>query len=104
MQQRAQGLLGVLAAVALTGCGGSAVLVTHTARGGIIGLDGDRDQALADARRLMSEACGGAYTIVAERDAVAGTYHGRALSEHQVRYVCGPRSGLPAAPPILDDR
>jgi hypothetical protein len=32
-------------------------------------------------------------------------YHGRALSEHQIRYVCGPSPrGPQTSPPVLDDR
>jgi hypothetical protein len=99
MKRLVPGLLGVLAAAALPACGGSAVLIARTAHGGIVGLDGDRDQAMADARRQMSEACGGAYTIVAERNAFAGTYHGRPLTEHQIRYACGPSSRMPPPGP-----
>jgi hypothetical protein len=53
---------------------------------------------MADARRQMSESCAGAYTIVGERDAVAGTFRGRAISEHQVRYVCGAHPDQQMAP------
>jgi hypothetical protein len=89
MKRRAVGVLFVLAGLGLSGCGGSAVLIGRTSNGGILGLDGDRDQAMADARRLMSDSCEGAYTIVGERDAVAGTLRGRTITEHQIRYVCG---------------
>jgi len=107
MKRLLPGVLGVLAAAVLPACGGSAVLIARTAHGGIIGLDGDREQAMGDARRQMSEACGGAYTIVAERNVFAGMYHGRPLSEHQVRYVCGTGlrmpQGPPVSPPVLND-
>ncbi len=102
MKRFLPGVLGVLAAAGLTACGGSAVLIARTAGGGVIGLDGDREQALADARRQMSEACGGPYTIVAERNAFGGTYHGRTLSEHQIRYVCA--ANVRPMPPYIDDR
>ncbi len=80
---------GAMAVLGLSGCGGSAVLIGRTAAGGVLGLDGDREQAMADARRQMSEYCGGAYTIVGERNAVAGTFRGRTISEYQIRYLCG---------------
>src|SRR5262245_11950651 len=82
-------LLGVTAALGLSGCGGTAVLIGRTAHGGVLGLEGDREQAMADARRQMSEHCGGAYTIVGERNAIAGAYRGRTISEYQIRYLCG---------------
>jgi hypothetical protein len=85
----ARAILPVAVLLALPACGGSAVLVTSTATGGVLGLDGDRAQAMADARRQMSESCGGAYTIVDERLVVEGTFRGRTLAEHQIRYVCG---------------
>ncbi len=77
------------AALGLSGWGGTAVLMGRTAHGGLLGLDGDREQAMADARRQMSELCRGAYTIVGERVASAGTYRGREISEYQIRYLCG---------------
>ena len=89
MKRRAAGILGLIAAVGLCGCAGSAVLIGRTANGGILGLDGDHEEAMADARRQMSESCGGAYTIVGERNAVAGTLRGRTIAEYQIRYVCG---------------
>jgi hypothetical protein len=85
------------AALPLSGCG-SAVLIGRTASGGVLGLEGDREQSLADARRQMSESCGGAYTIVGERDVVAGTYRGRLISEHQIRYLCGVHPDQQVAP------
>ena len=54
------GVLGPLLATAIAGCGGSAVPLAQTPEGGVMGLDGDHDEAMADARRQMSEACGGA--------------------------------------------
>jgi hypothetical protein len=62
-----------------------------------MGLDGEREQAMADARRQMSEACGGAYTIVAERTIVAGVFRGRTISEVQIRFTCG--ASVPPAQP-----
>ncbi len=79
----------MIAAAGLTGCGGSAALVARTAGGGVIALDGDHEQAMADARRQMSESCDGAYTIVASRHVIAGVLRGRTIAEDQVRYACG---------------
>jgi hypothetical protein len=81
--------LALLLALFLPACGGTAVLVARTKTGGVLGLDGDREAAMGDARRQMSEYCGGAYTIVGERNAVAGTFRGRTIAEYQIRYVCG---------------
>jgi hypothetical protein len=89
MKRPVSSVIAVLSALALSGCGGSAVTIFRTAHGGMLGLEGDRQQAMADARRLMSESCGGAYTIVAERNVVAGVYHRRTVSEVQLRYRCG---------------
>jgi hypothetical protein len=94
--KRAAAWLGVTAV--LNGCGGSAVIIGRTETGGVVGLDGDREQSMADARRQMSEACGGAYTIVAERTVVSGVYRGRTISELQLRYLCGAQPDQ-AAPP-----
>jgi hypothetical protein len=95
MKRSVSGVLGGLAALGLSGCGGSAVLIRHDAGGGMLGLEGDREQAMADARRQMSEACEGAYTIVSERNAFAGTYHGRTVSEYQLQYRCGTEQDPP---------
>lgn len=94
MMRYAVGLLGV-AAVVLGGCGGSAVLIGHTANGGILGLDGDHDQAMGDARRLMSELCDGAYTIVGQRRAVASVLRGRVIREDRIDYACGAAPDAP---------
>ena len=99
MKRRVLCVLGVVAGVGLPACGGSAVLIGRTPNGGILGLDGDHEQAMADARRQMSEYCDGAYTIVGERNAVAGTYRGRTITEVQVRYVCGAPSDRPESSP-----
>jgi len=101
MSRRSLGLVGLCAATLLAGCGGSAVLVARTANGGVFGLDGERASAMADARRQMSEACDGAYTIVGERDALTGMFRGRPLMELQVEFVCGdvPAPPAGAAPP-----
>jgi hypothetical protein len=98
MKRWVPGLLGVLAGMGLPACGGSAVLIGHTANGGTLGLDGDHQQAMADARRLMSESCGGAYTIVGERNVIAGKFRGRTIAEYQVRYVCRADDGRPPTP------
>jgi hypothetical protein len=87
--KRNAGWLLMVAVLGLEGCGGSAVLISRNAGSGVLGLDGDREQAMADARRQMSEYCGGAYTITGERNVVAGTYRGRTISEYQIRYLCG---------------
>jgi hypothetical protein len=89
MAGRSAGVLGVLAALGLTGCAGSAVLIGRTASGGVIGLDGDREQAMADARRVMSDTCEGAYTITGARTVSGGVFRGRTISEWQLRFTCG---------------
>jgi hypothetical protein len=89
MVRRSFGLLGVVSALGLTGCAGSAVLIGRTPNGGVIGLDGDREQAMADARRVMSDTCDGAYTISGARTVSGGTLRGRVITEWQVRFVCG---------------
>lgn len=86
-----------LAAIGLAGCGGSAVLIAQSRSRGLMGLEGDRVQAMADARRQMSEHCGGAYTIVREGTAVTGVHHGEELTEYLVEYACG--AGTPAPKP-----
>jgi hypothetical protein len=86
---RAFGALVLFAAPALGGCIGSAVLVAQSPQGGVIELDGDTRAAMGNARRLMSEHCGGAYTILGERDEVVLVYHGEELTEFRVRYACG---------------
>ncbi len=98
MMRRSFGLLGVLMALGLSGCAGSAVLIGRTANGGVVGLDGDREAAMADARRVMSDTCEGAYHITSARNAVGGTLRGRAITEYQVRFVCGANPDRPAAP------
>jgi hypothetical protein len=82
-------VLCVLCVLGLAGCAGSAVLIASAPDGGLLALDGDREQAMADARRQMSEACDGAYTIVSGRSIVAGVYRGRSINEYQIRYLCG---------------
>lgn len=84
-----------LAALVLAGCGGSAVLIARSRSGGLFGLEGDRAQAMADARGQMSEHCGGAYTIVQEGTAVTGVHHGEQLSEYLVEYACGASAPAP---------
>lgn len=98
MQRLALASFGAFAAFALAGCGGTAVLIMRSADGGVLGLDGDHDEAMADARRQMSESCGGAYTILGERNTVAAVYRGRTLMEYQIRYVCGAQPDRPRAP------
>jgi hypothetical protein len=90
------GLLAPILAVGLAACGGSAVPIARTPGGGVMSLDGDHDEAMADARRQMSEACGGAYTIVGEREVFAALMHGRVITEIQMKYACG--APLPARP------
>ncbi len=96
MKRLSVGLSALLSAAALAGCGGSAALIARTATGGVLGLDGDREEAMADARRQMSDHCGGAYTIVGERDTLTGVFHGRPLTEYQVEFVCGDMPAQPA--------
>ena len=90
----------VTLAPALAGCGGSAVFVAQSRAGGLMGLEGERVQAMADARRQMSEQCAGAYTIVQEGSAVTGRHRGEPLTEYLVEYACGasPDGGGPHAP------
>lgn len=83
----------------LLGCAGSAVLIARTSNGGVMSLDGEHAPAMADARRQMSEACGGAYTIVGEHEVFAGVVRGSSFTERRVRFVCGaastPAKGAP---------
>src|SRR5262245_28842288 len=89
-----------LGALTLAGCGGSAVLVAQSRSGGLMGLEGDRVQAMADARRQMSEQCGGAYTIVQQGSAVTGVHRGEQLTEYLVEYACGTDAPAPAPTPV----
>ena len=82
-------LLPLALLAALPACGGSAVQIVETPRGGVFSLDGERSTAMADARRQMSERCGGAYRIVRERRALTGWYRGEAFIEELVEYACG---------------
>jgi hypothetical protein len=90
---RSLGLAVVISALALapaiTGCGGSAVILARSPNGGLLGLDGDQEEAMADARRQMSDACGGAYTIVAQGETVSAVLRGRTITEYRVKYTCG---------------
>jgi hypothetical protein len=88
----------VLAAPALVGCGGSAVLVARSASGGVLAIDGEHVQAMADARRQMSEHCEGAYSIVRQRLVVTGVFRGEELSEFLVQYACGAAPDEPVSP------
>ncbi len=96
--------IGASAAVALTGCWGSAVVIHHNDAGGVVGLEGDREASMADARRQMSEQCNGAYTIVGARNVAAGTYRGRMVSEYQLRYLCGVHPDRAVTPTPPEDR
>jgi hypothetical protein len=86
---RALGSIVALAAITATGCGGTAVLIAQTPSGGVIGLEGDHSEAMADARRQMSEHCRGAYRIVGDKQARSGDSPGRTFTEHQVEFACG---------------
>jgi hypothetical protein len=89
MRKYLPGFLGPVMATVIAGCGGSAVPLVRTPHGGVMGLDGDHDEAMADARRQMSAACGGAYTIVGEREVFEALMHGRVITEIQMTYTCG---------------
>jgi|SRR5580704_12270125 hypothetical protein len=78
-----------LLALGLAGCGGSAVPLARTPQGGVMSLDGDHDEAMADARRQMSAACSGAYAIAGEREVFEALMHGRVITEIQMTYTCG---------------
>jgi hypothetical protein len=91
-------LSALLSAATLAGCAGSAAVIARTPSGGVLGLDGDREEAMADARRQMSDHCGGAYSIVGERK-TAGLMRGRTIVEHQIRYACGAEPDRPVTPP-----
>ncbi len=93
---RLSGVLGSLLALGLAGCGGSAVFLAQTPEGGVMSLDGDHVEAMADARRQMSEACGGAYTIVREHEVFDALMHGRVITEIHLHYACG--TAPPARP------
>lgn len=92
--------LGIVAfaALALSACGGTAVLVSHTPTGGVLGLEGDHAEAMADARRQMSEHCRGAYRILGEHDTVSGEIRGQAYTERHVEFACGAEPEKPVAP------
>jgi hypothetical protein len=99
MKETAAFFVVALSMLGSTGCAGSAALIARTRDGGVMGLDGERSDAMADARRQMGETCGGAYTITGERIAVAGTYRGRTISETQIRFACGAQPDQPAGTP-----
>jgi hypothetical protein len=67
-------VVGVAAAVAMTGCAGIRV-VKASKSGGVIALIGDREGAMEKAREEMARTCGGPdrYEIVEEGEAVIGT-------------------------------
>jgi hypothetical protein len=98
LKARAAGVSVLFAASALGGCIGTAVSVAQSPGGGVIELDGDRAAAMADARRLMSERCGGAYTILGAEDEVVLLHRGEQIQEFRVRYACGaqPERAAPA--------
>lgn len=99
MNGRALASLLALSAITLAGCGGSAVIIARTPNGGVLSLEGDHADAMADARRQMSEACGGAYTIVGEHEAVSSALRGRTFTELEVEFRCGDEPAKPAPPP-----
>ena len=92
-------VLGGLVAALVSGCGGSAVILVATPKGGVVSLDGTRVEALGHARRLMSESCGGAYRILSERRVFAGVLRGRPMTESQIQYACGPSPERPIGSP-----
>lgn len=92
-------LLLALSAIPLAGCAGSAVIVQRTDHGGLLALEGERAPAMADARRQMSEACAGAYTILGERRAITGMHHGEEIVEELVAYTCGAGADPPPKKP-----
>ena len=51
MKQPVSSVIAVLSALALSGCGGSAVMIFRTAHGGMLGLEGDRQQAIVGIAR-----------------------------------------------------
>ncbi len=85
----AAGVSVLVAASALGGCVGTAVSVARTPEGGVIELDGEHASAMADARRLMSERCRGAYTILGAQDERVLVYRGEEIQEFRLRYACG---------------
>lgn len=63
-------------------------------QGGVIGISGNREKALAQARPWMAERCGGAYRIVSEEQVQTGTNPrawagGSHPTETQITYTCG---------------
>lgn len=92
--------LALLAALpALPACGGTAVLVAETPRGGVFSLDGEHAAAMSDARRQMSERCGGAYRILRERRAITGWYRGEAFVEELMEFACEAPGTAPESAP-----
>jgi hypothetical protein len=111
---------GLVLAVAFTGCVGQAVMVRRDQNGGVLALRGLRDRAMEDANRQMALHCGGAYTIVAEENAVVGqqttasahTQYGEwsdtktaravtsEVTEYRITYACAkPVEVVTATPP-----
>lgn len=89
MPRRALRPFAAIAVLSMTACGGTAVVISRTPGGGLIGLEGDHAEAMADARRQMSEHCKGAYRIMGEKQAQNGDTPGRTFTEHQVEFACG---------------
>jgi hypothetical protein len=81
-------LLPLALLAALPACGGSAVLVAETPRGGVFSLDGDHASAMSDMRRQIGEHCAGSYRILPERRALTGWYRGEAFVEDLAEFVC----------------
>ena len=117
-------ILGI-ALVAFAGCG-TARLISRDQYGGVIALDGDRNKAMEDGNRLMTDNCRGPYTVVSEGEEVIGTdtahrddtyvtKDGRVVNkggestrqatEWRVKYQCGgpPPGGMPPQAPAYPD-
>lgn len=78
---------------------GTARAVSKTSAGGVLALDGDREDAMADAAAQMSDACGrDNYRIVSEGEAPAspdqvdGPAPAPTSSEWRVSYECLPKA------------
>lgn len=99
MLRRASLWIVALATLALSGCAGTAVIVSQTPVGGVLGLEGDHAEAMADARRQMSEHCRGAYRILGEHDSASTEVRGQGYTERHVEFACGAEPDRPAVAP-----
>jgi hypothetical protein len=120
MKRRVIGQAVCALALLAAGCG-TARYVQRTQVGGTLALEGERQEAMKEAQKLMTEHCRGPYTIISEGETVIGTETAhqdetivtkkgkvvnkgaevtRQATEWRVNYQCGdvppPPPGMPA--------